>query len=290
MKIKVPATSANLGCGFDTLGLALDLYNEFTLEPARSDRLEGEARDPGRHMVFTACTRACSLLGLPRPAFRLKVRAQVPESRGLGSSATCILAGAAAALWLNGQPVNEEKMLALASAIEGHPDNVVPAFTGGLTASLCAGERVLYRKFRAHGSLIFLAVIPPYEFATSAARAAIPEMVRHRDAVYNLSRVILLADALEKGDVSYLGELFKDELHQQYRLPLIHRIDPGYEKLMETARQNCAGVYLSGAGPAFIAVVKESDASEHLAGFQKAAPGYRVLALKADNEGTKIED
>lgn len=290
MKLKVMATTANLGCGYDTLGLALNLSNEFSIEHAPEDTLLGETRDLSTHMVFTTRNLACSMLGLKPKPFALQVAAQVPEAGGLGSSATCILAGVAAALYLNDRPLDEAILLDIATRIEGHPDNIVPAFTGGLTAALQLEDRVLYKKIEVAGNLTFLTVIPPFEFETKGARAAIPAMIRHTDAVANLGRVILLADALERGDPTNLKELFHDELHQKYRLPLIRLLDPDYEKVFRFCTENSYGTFLSGAGPTFIAVVDDNTASTLLSELEILVPGYRVLPLKATSQGALITE
>lgn len=289
MRIRIPATSANLGCGFDTLGLALDLYNEFIIEPSPEDHLVGEERDLESHMVFSTRNLACDMLGLPRQHCTLTVHAQVPESSGLGSSATCILAGIIAALHLNGQPLDEQVILKTATHMEGHPDNVVPAYVGGLTASLDLGEKVLYRKSAVHEELVFLTVIPPFAFATAGARAAIPSMIRHRDAVANLSRVVLLMDALEQGKVGDLRALVHDELHEKYRLPLIQQLDPDYETLYTYCQTHARGTFLSGAGPTFIAVIEADQAESLQMQLQAMGPAYRFLRLKAGNEGTVVD-
>lgn len=290
MKLKVLASTANLGCGYDTLGLGLNLTNEFIIEHAPEDTLIGEKRDLDSHMVFTTRNLACSMLGLKPKPFALKVHAQVPEAGGLGSSATCILAGVTAALYLNDRPLDEAVILDIATRIEGHPDNIVPAYTGGLIAALQVEDRVLYKKFRVNDKLTFLTVIPPFEFETKGARAAIPAMIRHSDAVSNLARVVLLTDALEKGDTRNLKELFHDELHQKYRLPLIRSLDPDYEKVFNYCTENSYGTFLSGAGPTFIAVVDDDTAAALLSELEILVPSYRVLPLKPNNGGSVITE
>lgn len=290
MKLKILASSANLGCGYDTLGIGLDLFNEFFIEPAREDRLNGEDRNLSTHMVFTARDLTCDMLGLERRPFALTVEAQIPQAGGLGSSAACILAGVIAALYLNDRPLDEQVILDIATKIEGHPDNVVPAFTGGLTAALQLEEQIIYQKFKVDDKLIFLTVIPPFEFETQVSRAALPELIRHSDAAANLARVILLTQALEKGDTTHLKELFQDELHQKYRLPLIRQLDPDYETVYTYCSENSYGIFLSGAGPTFIAVVDDNRATTLLAKLKSLVPGYRVLPLKSNNQGAVITD
>lgn len=288
MRIRIPATSANLGCGFDTLGVALSVDNEFIIEASEEDRLIGEDRELATHMVFGSRNLACEMLGLPRRHCTLTVNAGIPESSGLGSSATCVLAGIAAALYLNGQPLEDSVILKTATQMEGHPDNVVPGWIGGLTASLELGEEVLVRKSKVDEDLVFVTVIPPFAFATAGARAAIPSMIRHRDAVANLSRVVLLMDALEKGETRHLGQLVHDELHEKYRLPLIRQLDPAYETLYDHCLRHASATFLSGAGPTFIAIVPTRQADVLRAQLQKLGPNYRILPLKVNNQGARV--
>lgn len=288
MIARIPATSANIGCGYDTLGLALELFNEFTIEKAAADALIGEERDLKTHMVFTTRDEASAMLGLEAKPFRLTVKAAVPESSGLGSSSTCILAGILAALYTNDQPLDKATVLDIATRMEGHPDNVVPAFAGGLVAALIDEGKVMYRKFPVAEELFFLTVIPPFEFATSYARAAIPQLIPHKDAVSNLGRVVLLTAALEKGEVHDLKELLKDELHEKYRLPLIFGLDPDYERLYEYCRKHSYGTFLSGAGPTFISILNEAQGEMLKAELERTAPRYRVELLKSRNQGLEI--
>lgn len=287
MKIKIPATSANLGCGYDTLGVALSLYNSFDVTASDEDVLVGDDREVAKHMVFGTKNLALEMLGLPMKNMKLQVESVIPESRGLGSSATCILAGVMAALFLNGRPLDEGVILRTATRIEGHPDNIVAAYKGGLTASLDTEAGVIYKKFNTSSDLIFLTVIPPFEFSTAGARAALPAMIRHRDATANLGRVILLADALENGKTQHMKELFRDELHEKYRLPLIRDLDPQYGTIWDYCQEHSRGVYLSGAGPSFMAVVQPSDADILKADLEKMAPRYQILKLRANNWGTE---
>ncbi|MFZ2258045.1 MAG: homoserine kinase [Clostridiaceae bacterium] len=290
MKLSVLASSANLGCGYDTLGIGLNLVNEFAIDHAPEDTLIGEERDLSTHMVFTTRNLACSMLGLSPKPFVLKVNAQIPEAGGLGSSATCILAGVVAALYLNDKPLDEQIILETATRIEGHPDNVVPAYTGGLTAALGLEGKVLYQKFKVDDKLTFLTVIPPFEFETQGSRAAIPAMIRHTDAVSNLARVVLLTKALEKGDTTNLKDLFHDELHQKYRLPLIGQIDPNYPSVFKYCSDHSEGTFLSGAGPTFISVVDDETAARLMEELKIMVPGYRVLALKSNNGGAIVTE
>ena len=287
MKIKIPATSANLGCGYDTLGLALSLYNSFDIIPAEEDVLVGDNREIANHMVFGAKNLACEMLGLPMKGMKLTMDAQIPESSGLGSSATCILAGVMAALFLNEKNQDPKVILKIATKIEGHSGNIVPAFKGGLVASMDSEVGIIYKKFNTSSDLIFMTVIPPFEFSTAGARAALPIMIRHSDAVANLSRVILLADALENGKTNNMQLLFHDELHEKYRLPLIKELDPNYEMMWNYCLKNTRGVYLSGSGPAFVAIVQPSDADILKADLESMAPQYKILKLRANNWGTE---
>lgn len=288
MIVKIPATSANIGCGYDTVGLALDLYNEFHIEKADRDGLASFSGDLTQHMVFTSRDVASEMLGLEKKPFHLAVKVDVPMASGLGSSSTCVLAGIMAALHVNNQPLNKQTILDIATRMEGHPDNVVPAYLGGLVAAIIDGGKVISRKFTVAENIRFLTVVPPFEFATAYARAAIPELIPHKDAVANLGRVVLLTDALERGDLSNIQELLKDELHEKYRLPLIFMLEENYRTLFMYAKEHSAGTFLSGAGPTFISILREADADKLKNELQQKASGYNIKILKPRNQGIEI--
>lgn len=225
--VTVPATSANVGAGFDSLGLAVSMHNVFTFE--ESDRIQISSVD-GTHvpagsnnLVYRSARVVYDQLGIPLKGLRITQRNDIPMARGLGSSSACIVAGIMGANALLGDKLTERQMLTLATAIEGHPDNVAPAMLGGFVTSVIDEGQVYSVKKDIDPELAFAAFVPDFRLLTSKARAALPAMVSHKDAVYNLSRAALATAAFCEGNYALLGVATKDVLHQKYRLPLIDR-------------------------------------------------------------------
>ena len=251
--LKVPASTANLGCAFDIAGLALSLYNTYLFAPADRDELRGfaEADSNEDNLVLTSYHRAQRDLGLAETPVKIRLlAADIPYSSGLGSSAACIVAGVMAAAALADCKATPEQLLDIMTAIEGHPDNVAPAFLGGLTVNLADAGRVASYALPVAKSLCFTALIPPFSLATKEARKVVPAAFDRADAIHNAARTALLPTALATGDVALLGKVFDDRWHQPYRLPLIEGAD-GIKRAL-TAKG--FAVALSGAGPTILAV------------------------------------
>ena len=231
--VTVPATSANVGAGFDSLGLAVSMYNIFTFEEA--DRIQITSVD-GTHiptgsnnLVYRSARVVYDQLGIPMKGLRITQKNTIPMARGLGSSSACIVAGILGANALLGNKLTRRQMLTLATSIEGHPDNVAPAMLGGFVTSVIDEGQVYSVKKEIDTELAFAAFVPDFRLLTSKARAALPAMVSHKDAVYNLSRAALATAAFCDGNYALLGVATKDVLHQQYRLPLITGGDEVFE-------------------------------------------------------------
>ena len=288
--VTVPATSANVGAGFDSLGLAVSMYNVFTFEEA--DRIQITSVD-GTHiptgsnnLVYRSARVVYDQLGIPMKGLRITQKNTIPMARGLGSSSACIL-GANALL---GNKLTRRQMLTLATSIEGHPDNVAPAMLGGFVTSVIDEGQVYSVKKEIDTELAFAAFVPDFRLLTSKARAALPAMVSHKDAVYNLSRAALATAAFCDGNYALLGVATKDVLHQQYRLPLI----TGGDEVFELAQDlGALAVYISGAGPTIMAVVHKDDTEFFdRAEAALAADGplhhFTVHRLLADNVGAVV--
>ena len=203
IKVSVPATSANVGSGFDALGLAVTLYNTATFE--ESDKLDISAADGTRiprnesNLIYRSAKSLFDRVGKKMPPLKIVQTNPIPMARGLGSSSACIIAGLLGANRMLGDVLNTQELLTLATAIEGHPDNVAPALLGGLTSSVFEDGQVYSVKRDVDPSLCFAAIVPDYKLLTEAARAALPARVPHKDAVYNLSRAALLPAAFCDG-------------------------------------------------------------------------------------------
>lgn len=293
LTIKVPATSANLGPGFDSIGLALDLWNESTFEIAKefSVYIEGEGKgrvSPGRNnLILRAAQSLADHVKKDLPPLLVHCTNRIPLGSGLGSSAAATLAGLLAANALTGSMLSEQEILHFATQLEGHPDNVAPALMGGLVVSTVDGDQVLARKLPVR-PLPITVVVPEFRFPTRQARKALPHHVKMKDAVHNISHAVLLAESFRTGDMDLLTGAMTDVLHQPYRLPLI----PGAQDAMEAMRSQGAAVALSGAGPSLIAFSVDREASIGAAAklaFEQAGIPARILQLSMSGRGAGVQ-
>lgn len=255
--VRVPATTANLGCGFDIFGLALQLYNTFTLtvaaEPGWRVSVPAGIKVPtdANNLFYRAARRLFEHIGSVPEALHLTLEVDIPLARGLGSSSTAIVGGLAAANALMGNTVDRDTLLAMAIEIEGHPDNVTPALIGGLTLSYTRDGQQAYLALPLGDELRFVVAIPDFELSTATARSVLPAEVPRADAVFNGSRTALFVYAMHHQRYDLLAAAMEDRLHQPYRAPLV----PGMEEAIAAGRRaNALGVALSGAGPALVAV------------------------------------
>jgi homoserine kinase len=282
-RVRVPATTANLGPGFDCLGLALDLWNDlrFSLE-GHGVRVTtaGEHREKlptdENNLVARAFLRLYEEAGSAPPAgLAIHCDLRVPPSSGLGSSASAAVAGLLGANTLLGRPFDQARLLELAAAIDGHPDNVAATLLGGLTIVVRKEDTLLTKKILVPEAHVAVAV-PELAFSTRAARAGLPTQVSMKDAVFNLGRTPLVVEALRTGDHALLGQVMEDRLHQATRLKLI----PGGRAAWVAAQQaGAAAVAISGSGPSLIAFVRQaSDAMRVARAMADAFGGMGVVA------------
>ncbi len=297
--VKVPATTANLGPGFDALGLALDLWNETEFVTSNDCQItinvtgEGEGKLPlnTKNAIVESALKIYNLAGKPCAGLRIRCLNRIPISSGLGSSSAAMLTGMLGANALLGSPFTDEEILKLAIETEGHPDNVAPAMLGGLVASIVYEERVISLKLpaRANRSPMHVTVVlPDFDFPTKQARAILPRQIDRADAIYNISRAVLVTEALRTGDLDLLGKAMTDHLHQPYRIPLI----PGAQGAMQAARQaGAAAVALSGAGPSLIAFSSHQNGRIGKAmqqAFEQAGLTARIFELGTSYEGAEV--
>lgn len=257
VRVQVPATSANLGPGFDTLGMALQLYNIIEMEEISSGliiEVEGEGAEKiskdSSNIVYQAALSVFKQVNFNPLGIRIKLINNIPVARGLGSSAAAIVGGLLAANLISGENLSEKELLSLATNIEGHPDNVAPAILGGIIVSAMDDNEVKYLKITPPANLKCIVAIPEFLLSTSAAREVLPQNISMNDAIYNIGRVSLLVGAFINGDMSLLSVAMDDKIHQPYRASLI----PGMKKVFAAAKlAGARGVALSGAGPTLIA-------------------------------------
>jgi homoserine kinase len=290
--VRVPATSANLGPGFDALGLALALYNEVTAVEADGVHVSIEGEGAGRlstgenNVVARGVRQAYEAAGRAFKGVALTCVNRVPTARGLGSSAAAWVGGLVAGNALLGEPLSRDALLTLAARAEGHPDNVAAAIFGGLTVSCALSDgRVTTVALPVPGAVGWVVLVPEVTSATAEARAVLPAEVPRADAVFNVQRVALLLAALQAGRLDVLGSALDDRLHQPYRL----RLFPWMPAVAEAARAAGAlGCVLSGAGPSLLAAVRD-DAAAVARSMESAlaAAGVRgrAWAFAVDTEG-----
>ena len=297
ISISVPATSANLGPGFDALGLALDLWNETTVTPAKefAVKVTGEGADrltSGRNnLIVRAAQRLAEHTRKPLPPFHAESVNQIPLSSGMGSSSAAILTGLLAGNTLLEHPLSKEEILNLASEMEGHPDNVAPALLGGLVVSMIDTEagKVIAHQIPMAMDLHITIVLPDFYITTKQARAALPKRIFMKNAVHNISRAVLVTEAFRTGNLNLLGKAMTDTLHQPYRLKLI----PGANTALEVAKEAGAdAVALSGAGPSLIAFSSKAEAGigESMKRvFEAAGLAARIFNLRVSGRGAEIQ-
>ena len=287
--VRVPATTANLGPGFDSFGCALALYNELTFEETEAG-LRFSGCDPRYanedNLAYQAYRAAMEDMGLPVRGLNLHMETNIPVSRGLGSSAALLAAGAMAASTLHGGRLDREGLLRVTTPLEGHPDNLAPAIYGGLTASFLTERGPRAAEFALCPDWRFTVLIPDFELSTRRAREALPDRVSLTDAVFNVSHGAMTLKALELGEEELLGLAMEDRLHQNYRRGLID----GYDRV-ETAARDCgaAGFCISGAGPTLLCLSKDPNLEKRLAPALGGLAGHwRILTLKVDGLGARV--
>lgn len=260
VEIIVPATTANIGPGFDCLGMALNLYNNVIFEEIE-DGLIIEGCEPQyknkNNLVYKSMIKVFEKMGYKYKGIKITIDANIPVSRGLGSSAACILAGVMGANEIANAQLTKLEILKIATQIEGHPDNITPALFGGMTASVYDNEEVYFSKIPLNSPVDFYALVPNFTLSTSESRSVLPEQISFKDATYNVGRTALMIASFVNGDLDLLNIATKDKLHQKYRGALIHEYDDIMSKLNNL---QIRGAFLSGAGPTIIAIVNKNDA------------------------------
>ena len=285
--IRVPATTANLGPGFDAFGCALSLYTDVTFEETDSGlEITGcdEAYTGPDNLAYTAYCAVLASLNEEIRGIKIHIDAHIPICRGLGSSAALLVAGAMGANVLRGSRLSTQGLLNITNAMEGHPDNLAPAFYGGLTASMVDNGLPVTVSFPLHPSWEFLALIPDFDLPTTLARSVLPEQVSRADAIYHIAHGALVLKALELGDEKLLRTAMQDRLHQNYRKHLI----PDFEKIQALARTTGAAFCLSGAGPTLLCLTRDPQLAEKLEKRMKTERKWEILPLHVEFQGAHV--
>jgi homoserine kinase len=301
VSVKVPGTTSNIGPGFDCVGAALSLYNQFTfacLEGGASGAVKITATGleanrialDERNMVFQAFQDFYKHLGKEPPALALDISLGVPLARGLGSSATAIIGGLLGANALAGSPLSPTEIMELAIATEGHPDNVVPALLGGcqLAASGIENKWVVC-DLPWHPDLVPVVAIPDFEVSTAEARRVMPVEYARTDAVFNMAHLGLLLRALATGNPHWLRNALHDRIHQPYRHHLIRGYDAVYAAALDAGAY---GLVISGAGPTLLAFTNPDQQATVARAIAEAwvneGVAVQVKVLELDREGARV--
>ena len=287
--IRVPATTANLGPGFDAFGCALGLYTDVTVTACDFGLTStgcDEAYAGPDNMAYTAYCAVLESLNEEVRGVKIHIDAQIPICRGLGSSAALLVAGAMGANVLRGNKLSLQGLLNITNAMEGHPDNLAPAFLGGLTASMVDGGLPMCVSFPLHPEWEFIALIPDFSLSTPLARSVLPKEVSRADAIYNISHGAMVLKALELGDEKLLRHAMQDKLHQGYRKHLI----PDYDKIEGLVRTTGAAFCLSGAGPTLLCITRNKELREYLVKKLPAVTehSWEVLPLHVEFQGAHV--
>ena len=292
IKVRVPATSANMGPGFDSLGLGLSLYNEFEFNEIESGlKFNGIPEEfcNEENIIYKAMKYCFDKAGYKFKGLEIsEIKQDVPISRGLGSSSTCIVGGLVGANEILGKKFSEDELLDMAVEIEGHPDNVAPALLGGMVVAIYEENKTFYDKVNIKGGLKFIAVVPNFRLSTEKARSVLPKSITLKDGVYNVSRAALMVASFTSGKYELIKYACKDAFHQNYRSKLI----PGFEKVYNKSYElGALGCYLSGAGPTIMVIIDEKDErfSNKLEKFlNEENLQWDILELSLDSEGATI--
>ena len=287
--IRVPATTANLGPGFDAFGCALSLYTDVTFEECEYGlEITGcpeEFTGPD-NLVYVSYCAALATMSEELRGVKIHIDSNIPIARGLGSSAALLVAGAMGANVLRGNKLSTQGLLNITNAMEGHPDNLAPAFYGGLTASMVDNGLPVTVNFPLHPEWEFLALIPDFPLSTTKAREVLPVEYSRADAVYNIAHGALVLKALELGDEKLLRTAMQDRIHQNYRKTLIQ----DYEKIESLVRTTGAAFCLSGAGPTLLCITQDEKLEEKLAKKLDSITesNWTMLPLHIEFQGARV--
>ncbi len=310
VSVRVPATSANLGPGFDCFGLALPIYNTITVEetvlPGTGIEIniinEGNEIDnmiiddiprDENNIAYKAIELLYNSIGQVPSELKINIQSEIPITRGLGSSASVIVGALLAANKMHGFPADETALISMATEVEGHPDNVTPAITGGVVFSSTEDDgSIIYRKLNWPEDWELTVCVPDFELSTSISRSVIPKDVPLADAVYNLKHSAMLIHAIETADDELMKRALSDKIHQPYRMKLV----PGMPEIIEAFRHEpeVLGCVLSGAGPTLLVISKNYNTDKIKSTVKEIWNGFgissEVRTLKIEQKGAVILD
>ena len=293
-KVVVPATSANLGPGFDCMGVALELYNITEVEEIETGlKIESNSGNNNynneNNLIYRTMKHIFDKVGHTPKGIRIIQTDNIPSTRGLGSSAACIVAGLLAANMMTGQNFSRDEIALIAAKLDGHPDNTTPAIFGGLRAAALSEDKLYHVDIETTENLKFIALIPDFTLSTTKARMILPQLVSHNDAVFNLGRLAVLVSSLSQGKYENLVCGLEDKIHQPYRKRFIPDIDKIFKKSMDLGARGC---YISGAGPAIMALV-DSEHNEFINKMEEyivdnLKTSWAPVLLKINKNGAEV--
>ena len=294
--IKVPATSANMGPGFDSIGVALQLYNHLWFEQIEEGveiivkrKHKIEIPTDKNNLIYRTMVDFFAETGNLMPGVRLVQEDYIPMVRGLGSSAACIVAGLLAANHMSGCHYSKEQLAQIAAKIEGHPDNSNPALFGGMVVGATDYNEMRHVRLDLPEDLVFAIMVPNFPVSTHDARKVLPSVYDRSDAVFNASRAALLVASIYSGNYENLTMAVQDRIHQPYRSQLI----PDMDRIFKAAKNYGAlAAYLSGAGSTLMAILTDNKAEafqQKMTAYLKAIPNeWQLTLLKPDSQGAQL--
>ncbi|WP_304509432.1 homoserine kinase [Anaerotignum sp.] len=295
--IKIPATSANMGPGFDSIGVALELYNYLWVEEIPRGlnievkrKQEIEIPTDESNLIYKTMKYFYDQKGLAMPGVHIIQEDYIPMVRGLGSSAACIVGGLIAANELAGRPCDKEELAQMAAKLEGHPDNSNPAIFGSMVVGALDDKKMQHVRLDLPEELVFATMVPNFPVSTAKSRGVLPDGYSRGEVVFNVSRGALLVASIMSGKLENLSMAMEDKIHQPYRSQLI----PNMDRIFEQAKEyGAVASYLSGAGSTLMAMVMKEHAEQfqiEMSKYLQTLPDHwQLTLLKADLEGAKVE-
>ncbi|MDR5587646.1 MULTISPECIES: homoserine kinase [Clostridium] len=292
IKVRVPATSANMGPGFDSIGMAVELYNEFAFREINDGlNFNGIPEEfcNEDNIIYKAMKYCFNKAGYVINGLEISILKQdIPISRGLGSSSSCIIGGLVGANEILGGKFSKDELLEMAVEIEGHPDNVAPALFGGIVVAIIENNKTVYNKIEIKDKVKFITIIPDFRLSTEEARKVLPKQISRQDGIYNIGRAALMISCFATDRYDLIRSACNDALHQNYRKELIPHFDDVYNKCYELGALGC---YLSGAGPTIMSIIDNgangfsNNIKQYL---EDHSIKWGVLELQADNKGAFV--
>lgn len=294
-EVRVPATSANMGAGFDTMGIALALYNTIRVRETDSGlkiiNLNSSEYIPvnDSNLIYRSIMKVFDKNGYKCKGLEIIQNSRIPMTRGLGSSSACIVGGVLAGNAISGHKLSISELLELAVEIEGHPDNIVPAFFGGFCVSVNDTKKTFYKSFKLSSKIRYAVMVPNFFVTTKKSRSILPEKVDFSDAVHNISRAVWFASSLASGNTENLKLGVDDKLHQPYRKNYINGMDEIFEA---TYKYGSKATFLSGSGPTILSFLDDGFSkfkTDMNSFFKNRSHKWQCRILEIDNVGAVVK-